>query len=80
MNGTCEVKEERMRKYLDKVKQCIKGFTTAKFQQIPMEENVEADILAKTASADEMVGDQVKIQYISSIDILEVNQIDGVTN
>ena len=56
MNGTCEVKEERMRKYLDKVKQCIKGFTIAKFQQIPMEENVEADILAKMKVNDDRYG------------------------
>ena len=44
------------------------------------EENAEADILAKTASADEIIGDQVKVQYIPSIDVLEVNQVDGITN
>ena len=30
-NGMCEAKEERMNKYLGKVKQCIKGFTMAQF-------------------------------------------------
>ena len=44
------------------------------------EENAEADILAKTASADEIIGDQVKIQYIPSIDAPEVQQIDGEAN
>ena len=44
------------------------------------EENAEADILAKTAFADEIIGDQVKVQYIPSIDVLEVNQVDGITN
>ena len=69
-----------MKKYLGKVKQCIKSFATTQFQQIPREDNVEADILAKTASANEIVGDQIKIQYILSIDVLEVNQVDGLTN
>ncbi|XP_023904501.1 uncharacterized protein LOC112016214 [Quercus suber] len=41
---------------------------------------MEADVLAKTASMDEIVGDQIKIQHIPSIDMLEVNQIDGVAS
>ena len=61
VNGMCEAREERMKKYMEKVKQCIKGFTTTQFQQIPKEENTEADVLAKMASLDEMVGDQVKV-------------------
>ena len=32
------------------------------------------------ASADKIAGDQIKVQYIPSIDILEVNQIDGISN
>ena len=39
-----------------------------------------ADILAKTTFADEVRNDQIKIQYIPSIEILEVHQIDGVFN
>ena len=69
-----------MKKYLNKVKQCIKGFTTTQFQQITREQNVEANTLAKTTSVDEIVGDQIKVQYIPSIDIPEVNQIDGISN
>ena len=61
VNGTCEVKEEQMKKYLGKVKQCIKNFTTAQFQQIPRKDNMETNDLAKMASADEMMSDQVKI-------------------
>ena len=61
VNGTCEAKEERMKKYLGKVKKCIKSFATTQFQQIPREDNVEANILAKTASANEMVSDQIKV-------------------
>ena len=80
VNETCEAKEERMKKYLGKVKQWIESFATTQFQQIPREDNGEADVLAKTASANEIVGDQIKIQYILSIDVLEVNQVDGLTN
>ena len=61
-----------MKKYLDRVKQCIKSFTTTQFQQILREDNIEANILAKMAFADEMSG-QIKIQYIPSIDIPEVH-------
>ena len=69
-----------MKKYLGKVKQRIKGFTIAQFQQILKEDNVEAEILSKTASADEIMSDQIKIQYIPGIDVLEVHQIDKVFN
>ena len=69
-----------MKKYLNKVRQCIKGFTTTQFQQIPREENAEADTLAKIASANKIVGDQIKVHYIPSIDIPKVNQINRVSN
>ena len=80
VNGTCEAKEERMKKYLGKVKQCIKSFRTTQFQQIPREDHVEVDVLNKMASTNEIVSDQIKVQYIPSIDIPEVHQIDGVAN
>ena len=57
----CEAKEEWMKKYLEKVKQCIKSFTTTQFQKIPREDNVEVDVLAKMASRDEIVSDQIKV-------------------
>ena len=40
---------------------------------------MEVDVLVKKASANEM-SDQIKIQYIPSIDIPEVLQIDEVSN
>ena len=51
VNGTCEAKEERMKKYLEKVLQLMKKFKETNFIQIPREENVGADALAKEASA-----------------------------
>ena len=53
MNGTYKAKEERMRKYLNKVKRLIKKFKEASFIQVPREENMEADALAKEAPANE---------------------------
>ena len=50
VNGTCEAKEEQMKKYLNKVRRLIKNFGEAHFVQIPREENMEADTLAKEAS------------------------------
>ena len=50
-----------MKKCLGKVKQCIKDFTIAQFQQIPREDNMEANVLAKIAFADEIMSDQIKI-------------------
>ena len=43
VNGICEVKEERMKKYLNKVKQLVKKFKEASFLQVLREENMEAD-------------------------------------
>ena len=53
INGTCEAKEDRMKKYLKTVAHLVKKFKEADFSQIPREENVEADTLAKEASANE---------------------------
>ena len=50
VNGTYEAKEGRMKKYLEKVLRLVKKFKEANFVQIPREENVEADTLAKEAS------------------------------
>ena len=46
VNGMYEAKEERMKKYLNKVKCLVKRFKEASFIQIPREENMEADALA----------------------------------
>lgn len=48
----------------------------AKFHKIPREENTEADSLASAAFADNLIDDQIKVQYFLSIDVPEVQQID----
>ena len=50
VNGGYECKNERMKRYLEKVKNQISSLKV-RFFQIPREENVCADRLAKVASA-----------------------------
>ena len=72
VNGIYEAKEERMRKYLNRVMHLMKRFEEADFIQIPREENVEADTIVKEASANESMDEFDEIQYMPSIDIPEV--------
>ena len=69
-----------MKKYLNKVVHLIKKFKEADFIQIPREENMEADTLAKEASASEVMDELDEIQYLPSIDFPEVQQIEGKEN
>ena len=78
MNGTYEAKEERMKRYLNKV--LIKKFSEAYFVQVPREENMEVDTLAKKASVNELMDKFDEIQYMPSIDLPEVQQIGGDEN
>ena len=80
INGTCEAKEDRMKRYLKKVAHFVKKFKEADFIQIPREENVEADTLAKEASANEAMDELDEIQYMPSIDLPEMLQIEGEEN
>ena len=72
VNWICEAKEDRMKKYLKKVVRLVKKFKKADSVQIPREENVEADILAKEAFANEAVDELNAVQYMPSIDLLEM--------
>ena len=80
VNGTCEAKEEQMKKYFNMVRHLIKKFSGAHFVQIPREENMEADTFAKEASVSELTDRFDEIQYIPSIDLPEVQQIGGDEN
>ena len=69
-----------MKKYLEKVPQLVKKFKETNFVQIPREENVEADALAKEASANEPMDEFDELQYIPSIDLSEVLQVQNEVN
>ena len=80
VNKTCEAKEEKMKKYLNKVVRLAKKFKEADFVQILREENMEADTLAKEASVSEVMDELDEIQYLPSIDFPKVQQIEGEEN
>ena len=80
VNGMYEAKEERMKKYLSRVMHLVKRFEKADFVQILREENVEADIIAKEASANESIDKLDEVQYMPSIDVPEVQQVDNREN
>ena len=80
VNGTYEAKDEQMKKYLNKVRHLIKKFSEVHFVQIPKEENMEADTLAKEASVSELTDEFDEIQYMPSIDLPKVQQIGSDEN
>ena len=80
VNGTCEAKEERMKKYLEKVLQLVNKFKETNFVQISWEENMEVDTLAKEASANEPRDEIDEVQYIPSIDLSKVLQVQNEGN
>ena len=80
INGTYETKEGRLKKYLEKVLRLVKKFKETNLVQIPREENVEADTLAKEASATGAMDEFDEVQYVPSIDLLEVQQIENEEN
>ena len=69
-----------MKKYLEKVLQLVKKFKETNFVQISREENVEADVLAKEASANEPMDEFDEVQYIPNIDLPEVLQVQNEEN
>ena len=69
-----------MKKYLSRVKCLIKKFKEANFLQISREENMEANALAKEALVDESMDEFDEVQYMSSIDLPNVQQIEGEEN
>ena len=80
VNGTYVAKEGRMKKYLEKVLLLVKKFKEANFVQIPREENVKANVLAKEASATEPMNEFDEVQYVPSIDLPEVQEIEDREN
>ena len=69
-----------VKKYLNKVRHLVKKFKEASFIQVPREENMEADTLAKATSAEGSMDEFDEFQYMPSIDLPEVQQIEGEEN
>ena len=58
----------------------MKKFKEANFVQIPREENVEVNALAKEALTTGAMDEFDEVQYVPSIDLLEVQQIEDRQN
>ena len=69
-----------MKRYLKKVVCLVKKFKETDFVQIPKEENVEADTLAKEASVNETMDEFDEIQYMPGINLPEMLHIEGEEN
>ena len=61
-----------MKKYFNRVRRLVKKFKEANFIQVPREENMEVDALAKTASAEGSMDEFDEVQYMPSIDLPKV--------
>ena len=79
INGDYECRNERMKKYLEEVKNRI-GSLEVKFVQIPREENEYANCLAKVASAKFMIAPkqvlsfaQISLLIDDGANVLEIN-------
>ena len=53
VRGDFKAKETRMQKYLKLTNQSVSNFHRTKFVQIPQDQNVEADEVARSASTDD---------------------------
>ena len=65
---------------MEKVLLLVKKFKEANFVQIPREENVEVNALAKEALTTGAMDEFDEVQYVPSIDLLEVQQIENREN
>ena len=54
VRGDFEAKERRMQKYLKLVNQLVSIFLHTEFVQIPRDQNIEADKVARSASTDNL--------------------------
>ncbi|KAH7852352.1 hypothetical protein Vadar_023815 [Vaccinium darrowii] len=72
VNGECEAKKESMEKYLQLVKELIKDFQAFNISQVPKEENMEADQLARLATTKEdLILSGVMMQYLDAPSIVK---------
>ena len=83
INGDFECRNERMKKYLEEVKNRI-GSLEVRFVQIPREENECADRLAKAASAEFMIAPKQVLSFIQISSLIDdeanVQEINSKVN
>ena len=78
MNNEYEAKEDRMKRYLALTSQLISNFDDVKITWIPQEENSKADEVTRLASSEtseRRPGLLIEVQYLPSIEGIEVNYV-----
>ena len=70
INGNYECRNERMKKYLEEVKNRISSLEV-KFVQIPREENEFVDRLAKVASAEFMNASKQVLSFVQTSSLID---------
>ena len=70
INGNYECRNERMKKYLEEVKNRI-GSLEVKFVQIPREEKECTDCLAKAASAEFMIASEQVLSFVQISSLID---------
>ena len=80
VNGMYEAKEDWMKKYQSRVKQLVKKFKEASFVQLLRKENMETDVLVKATSTGKAMDEYDKVQYMPSIALSEIQQVEGEEN
>ena len=77
VNGNCECKGERMKKYLEQAKKRVDDLH-AKIVQIPRGENDRADHLAKAASAEHMIIPGKVLSFIQFSPLIDLTDVQGI--
>ena len=78
-----EAKEDRMKRYLKLINQLISHFDDVMVDQVPREENLEADEVARLASYNdntEKLGLYMEVQTIPNIEGLHVSHVQSTSN
>ena len=75
VKGEYEAREDKMKKYLTVVQNLLPHFKKVEFLQIPREENVDADRLARLASSGEEIDGFLEVQGRPSTEEEIVNSI-----
>ena len=70
INGDYECRSERMKKYLEEVKNQIRSLEV-KFVQIPRKENKRADRLAKVASTEFMIASKQVLSFVQISSLID---------
>ena len=83
MNNEYEAKEDRMKRYVKLTNHLISHFDDVRVDQVPREENLEADEVARLASSNNSTkkhGLYMEVQTVPSVEGLHVSYVQSTSN